>query len=169
MNLEKKKEKEHNYGEINSGAIKESGSVYYKRDIETDYLKDKQQLKEEKFAYNYYNAIKNRNRVVVVDMVHKNTQNYGNTDISKKQIEEVFMHIFDTEYELADGIGLFKPNENMAYSFQRLIDMPDKIKEKEIILLKHEYAERQYMKNGMKYEQAHEKANQIANYEVKRR
>lgn len=50
----------------------------------------------------------------------------------------------------------------MAQSWQRLIN--GKYEEKDMVLLKHEYAELRYMEKGMTQNEAHIKASKKYNY-----
>ena len=65
------------------------------------------------------------------------------TSINEDKINKIKNHIFIQEHDLLDGHKRFAPSYDMAQSWQRLIS--GDIKEQDIVLLKHEYAELRYM------------------------
>ena len=67
------------------------------------------------------------------------------------------------EHDLISGKHRFDPSYDMAQSWQRLISGKG-IQEKDIVLLKHEYAELRYMERGLTQNQAHIKASKRYNY-----
>ena len=78
-----------------------------------------------------------------------------NTGFSEKDILKVKQHIFINEYNLGPkGLSKFTPDFDMAQSWQRLIEGIN-IKEMDIVLIKHELMELQYMESGMSYDEAH--------------
>ena len=54
----------------------------------------------------------------------------------------------------------------MAESWQRLSDKNMELKPQDIVLLKHELLEKQYIDKGYTHDEAHDKANKIYNYEA---
>ena len=87
-----------------------------------------------------------------------------NTGFRVEDIKRVKRHVFYDVHELYDGeIRRFDPSYHMAQSWQRLIDGRN-IQRQDLILLNHEYLESIYMAEGLKYRQAHDKAETIYNY-----
>lgn len=84
------------------------------------------------------------------------------THINKDKIDKIKNHIFIQEHDLLSGRKRFDPSYDMAQSWQRLID--GNYEEKDLILLKHEYAELRYMEKGMTQNEAHIKASKRYNY-----
>lgn len=86
------------------------------------------------------------------------------TGYTQEQIQRIKNHLFFNEYELSDGKHRFYPDFNQAQSWDRLrkgIPL-----EHDLIMLEHELAEEALMANGMGYDEAHNKANRIANYQI---
>ena len=69
------------------------------------------------------------------------------------------------EHELSTGVHRFVLDYYISQSWQRLLDENRAIKECDIILLKHEHAELEYMKQGFSQEVAHMKASKEYNFE----
>ncbi len=62
-----------------------------------------------------------------------------NTGFREKDIHRIKNHVFYEEHDLGDGdFGRFDPDYEMSQSWQRLIDGRE-IKERDIILLQHEF------------------------------
>ena len=85
-----------------------------------------------------------------------------NTGISQDKIDKIKRHIFIDEHDLITGRKRFDPSYEMAQSWQRLIN--GTYEEKDIVLLKHEYAELRYMEKGLTQSEAHIKASAKYNY-----
>ncbi len=86
-----------------------------------------------------------------------------NTGYRKQDIERIKNHVFYEQHELEDGLCTFDPDYEMAQSWQRLIEGVN-IQKRDIVLLHHEFLESLYMAEGIKYDEAHEKAQEIYNY-----
>lgn len=84
------------------------------------------------------------------------------TGISQDKIEKIKQHVFILEHDLLDGKHRFAPSYDMVQSWQRLIN--NSFEEKDIVLLKHEYAELRYMEKGLSQNDAHIKASKKYNY-----
>lgn len=84
------------------------------------------------------------------------------TGISQDKIEKIKQHVFILEHDLLDGRHRFALSYDMAQSWQRLIN--NSFEEKDIVLLKHEYAELRYMEKGLSQNDAHIKASKKYNY-----
>ena len=107
-------------------------------------------------AKRYYEEIRHRK-----DDVYSISRNTG---LSAKAIESIKNHIFIDEHDLEDGRGRFYPNCDMARSWQRLID--NKFDDADLMMLKHEILEMDYMKDGLTQKQAHDLANEKYNYTI---
>ena len=84
------------------------------------------------------------------------------TGISELKIYKIKQHVFIKEHNLIEGKKRFDPDYEMAQSWQRLID--GKNIKKDIVLLKHEYAELRYMEKGLSQNEAHIKASKKYNF-----
>ena len=148
-----------------------SGAVYYVRNDKYDKYISKEDLRKEIHAYKYYNAIKNRDYKSEVDIIYNNIKNSEYmTDFSKEDVEIAFKHIFIDKHNLDDGYCYFKPDYEMAQSWQRLRD-GNNIKKHDLVMLRHERLEYDYMNNyKLNYKQAHEKSDLLYSYvnELKR-
>ena len=108
----------------------------------------------EKHAAQYYESV--RHMKTDTDKISKAT------GISKDKIDKIKNHVFIDEHNLMEGKKRFDPSYEMAESWQRLIN--GDYKEKDIVLLKHEYAELRYMEKGFSQNEAHIKASKKYNY-----
>lgn len=146
-----------------------SGAKNYFRDESNDYLKDEKKIKEETHAYLMYDEIKNSNQKVEKRKIYNNIAKFEEMkDFSKKDVDIAFDHVFNDIHELDDGKGLFKPDFDMAQSWNRLIK-DDNIKDHDLILLKHERLEHDLMyQDGMNYNDAHEQASKIYPYSAEK-
>lgn len=73
-------------------------------------------------------------------------------------VTAAYDHIFIDEHDLAGGRERFAPDYYMAQSWQRLRSGIG-IQQHDRTLILHEKTESEYMKSGMDYTSAHEKAN----------
>ena len=88
-----------------------------------------------------------------------------NTGFRKEDIQQIKEHVFLNDHDLGvNGIRPFYASYEMSQSWQRLIDGKN-IKPQDITLLNHEFLESVFMKDGLKYDEAHTKAEKIYNYE----
>jgi hypothetical protein len=88
----------------------------------------------------------------------------GNTGFSIKNIDKIKKHIFINVHELGAEIPQrFVPDYDIAVSWQRLIEGKN-IKEMDIVLLRHELMELEYMNQGMDYDTAHRKTEMTHSY-----
>lgn len=108
----------------------------------------------ERHAVQYYESVRH--------MTSDAARIAQNTQISADKIEKIKKHVFLDEHDLIDGRHRFVPSYDMAQSWQRLIS--GKYEEKDIILLKHEYAELRYMERGLSQNEAHIRASKRYNY-----
>ncbi|MBR1422934.1 MAG: hypothetical protein IJ571_05785 [Ruminococcus sp.] len=132
-------------GIINTGAISGALNPYEK--------------KAENHAIQYYESV----RHMKTDTKRISTA----TGISQDKIDKIKNHVFIDEHDLSDGKHRFAPSYDMAHydmaqSWQRLIN--GSFEEKDIVLLKHEYAELRYMEKGLSQDEAHIKASRKYNY-----
>ena len=87
----------------------------------------------------------------------------ANTGFREEDIQRIKNHVFYEEHELDDGLRRFDADYEMSQSWQRLIDGRE-IENRDIILLQHEFIESIFMGNGLNYDEAHDKAQNIYNY-----
>lgn len=127
-------------GIINTGAISGALSPYSKA--------------AEKHAIQYYESVRR--------MKTDTTRISKATGISQDKIDKIKKHVFIAEHDLIEGHKRFDPSYDMAQSWQRLIN--GSFEEKDIVLLKHEYAELRYMEKGLSQDEAHIKASIKYNY-----
>ena len=132
--------KSENGGIINSGAISGALNPYSKKASE--------------HAIRYYEAVRH--------MTTDTSKISIATNIKKDKLDKIKNHIFIKEHDLLDGHKRFTPSYDMAQSWQRLIS--GKYEKKDIVLLKHEYAEIRYMEKGLSQNDAHIKASKRYNY-----
>ena len=147
--------------------IRMSGAKNYVRDDTLDFLKDSEIIRKEKHAYIEYDRIKNSNQEHEINKIYENIKNREDMNgFTRKDVEIAFNHVFNDIHELDDEVGLFKPDYDMAQSWNRLINSKE-IQEHDIILLKHERLEHDYMyKDGLDYNSAHDKVSKIYLYRV---
>ena len=146
------------YSKIATGA---SGAKNYFRDDSLDFIKDSEDIRKEKHAYNEYDRIKNSNQKHEIDKIYNKIKHIdGMKDFTREDVEIVFNHVFNNEHDLDDGIGLFKPDYDMAQSWNRLINS-NEIQDHDIVLLQHERLEHDYIyKDGLDYYTAHDKVSE---------
>lgn len=89
----------------------------------------------------------------------------ANTGFREQDIRIIKNHVFIEEHDLYDGKMRFIPDYEMAQSWQRLIDGRD-IKERDIVLLNHEFLEHTLMTQGLSTREAHKQAQNVYNYAV---
>lgn len=89
------------------------------------------------------------------------------TGYTEEQIRRIKNHMFFNEYELYGGKHRFDPDFYQAQSWDRLrkARTQEEIEDHDLIMLKHELVEEALMANGMGYDEAHNIANEIANYQ----
>ena len=139
----------------NIGVLVESGAKNYARDESTDFLFSKEHVRRQKYAFTQYDEIKNSDQNLEKRKIYSNIRKYKSmSDFSKRDVDIAFDHVFNDIHDLENGKGLFTPDPDMAYSWTRLIN-DESIREHDLILLRHERCERDYMKKGMDYHKAH--------------
>ncbi|WP_181453164.1 minor capsid protein [Dolosigranulum pigrum] len=144
----------------------QAGAKYYQRDISDDFLKSNEKIKQEKFAYMQYNAIKNRQANREIEKIYRNfeNQNLLYLGINKQQIKRAFHHVFIKKHQLTHKYGWFDPDYDMAQSWTRLIDGKE-IYPHDVILIQHEAYEAILMdEKNMSYEEAHIETEKYFNY-----
>ncbi len=109
-------------------------------------------------AARFYEEV--RHRTTDVSSIARNTR------MPLGDIEAIKRHVFFDEHDIGEDIPRrFDPSYDMAVSWQRLIEGKN-IQEMDMIMLRHELLEREYMSRGMNYEQAHKLANEQHNYQA---
>lgn len=88
-----------------------------------------------------------------------------NTGFRAQDIQAIKDYIFVEEHDLVDGHRRFYEDYEMAQSWQRLIEGRN-IQERDIVLLNHEFLERELVLFGYFQQEAHEKAESIYNYAI---
>ena len=140
------------------GLSVQSGARNYFRDESNDDILPKDFIKAEKHAYLTYDKIKNSNQELEKRKIYSK-------DFTKEDVDIAFNHVFNDIHILKDGESLFHPEINMAESWERLITGKD-IQSHDLILLKHERLEHDYMyvRGNMDYDTAHAKTDETYNY-----
>ena len=129
---------------VNSGAISQPMGTGRKR--------------AEAHAKRYYEELANRDRASTIAKIAEAS------GMDATEAERAFMHLFVEEHDLADGHRKFDPDYYMAQSIQRLIDTGRPLPH-DLVLFRHEALEARYMAEGMTQGQAHDKANELYNYQ----
>ncbi len=112
----------------------------------------------EAHAKRYYEELANRDRASTIAKIAEAS------GMDATEAERAFMHLFVEEHDLADGHRKFDPDYYMAQSIQRLIDTGRPLPH-DLVLFRHEALEARYMAEGMTQGQAHDKANELYNYQ----
>ena len=144
----------------------QSGARNYFRDESNDDILPKDFIKAEKHAYLTYDKIKNSNQELEKRKIYSNIGKFKEMkDFTKEDVDIAFNHVFNDIHILKDGESLFLPEVNMAESWERLITGKD-IQSHDLILLKHERLEHDYMyiRGNMDYDTAHAKTDETYNY-----
>ena len=144
----------------------QSGARNYFRDESNDDILPKDFIKAEKHAYLTYDKIKNSNQELEKRKIYSNIGKFKEMkDFTKEDVDIAFNHVFNDIHLLKDGESLFHPEVNMAESWERLITGND-IQSHDLILLKHERLEHDYMyvRGNMDYDTAHAKTDETYNY-----
>ena len=148
------------------GLSVQSGARNYFRDESNDDILPKDFIKAEKHAYLTYDKIKNSNQELEKRKIYSNIGKFKEMkDFTKEDVDIAFNHIFNDIHLLKDGESLFHPEIDMAESWERLITGKD-IQSHDLILLKHERLEHDYMyvRGNMDYDTAHAKTDETYNY-----
>lgn len=148
------------------GLSVQSGARNYFRDESNDDILPKDFIKAEKHAYLTYDKIKNSNQELEKRKIYSNIGKFKEMkDFTKEDVDIAFNHVFNDIHILKDGESLFHPEINMAESWERLITGKD-IQSHDLILLKHERLEHDYMyvRGNMDYDTAHAKTDETYNY-----
>jgi len=110
----------------------------------------------DKHAETYYGAV--RSMKDDVKTIAKNT------GFSEEQVKSIKDHLFLSKHDLGRGkLEYFAPDFEIAQSWQRLIEGKN-IGSHDVILLRHELLEREYMSQGLSQDIAHKKAEEKYNY-----
>ncbi|MCL2354919.1 MAG: hypothetical protein FWC68_03440 [Oscillospiraceae bacterium] len=114
-------------------------------------------------AVRYYEAIRNRKSNSDVESISKNT-NISKSDVLKAK-QHIFLNYNLNRRKAGKNVKVrFDPSYDMAVSWQNLIEGGNKIREMDLVLLRHEIMEQGLMVTGMSYEDAHMQAQAIHNY-----
>lgn len=148
------------------GLTIQAGAKNYFRDESNDDVLPKDFIKAEKHAYITYDRIKNSNQELEKRKIYSNIGKFKEMKgFTKEDVDIAFNHVFNDVHNLRDGQSLFHPEINMAESWNRLISGKN-IQPHDLILLKHERLEHDYMyvKGSMDYDNAHAKTDETYNY-----
>ena len=85
-----------------------------------------------------------------------------NTGISVEAIQKIKNFIFIEYHHLQDGYKSFYSNADMADSWQRM--MSGRFRDVDLLLIKHELLEMEYIEAGLSQSEAHDKTNKTYNY-----
>ncbi|HEM4889180.1 TPA: hypothetical protein U1122_001962 [Streptococcus suis] len=148
------------------GLLVQAGAKNYVRDDSNDELLPKEFIKAEKHAYLTYDRIKNSNQDLEKRKIYSNIWKFKEMNgFSKDDVDKAFDHVFNNVHELNYGKGLFAPDIDIAQSWDRLISGKN-IQPHDLILLKHERLEHDYMyvSSKLDYDTAHKKVDELFNY-----
>ena len=136
-------------GIINAGAM---GAYNEKNDPDGS--------KSDAHASRYYESVRNSRKAPVVNAISKNT------GIDSEKVSKMFDHLFINEYDLDRGHVRFDADYYIAESVQRLRDGKN-IQAHDLLLVHHEAMEYDLMnKEGLGYDEAHERTNRVYNYQT---
>lgn len=124
-------------------AVRQSGAITRKNDPD-----GKRRFEH---AVRYYKQVRNRDPKREIDAVSKNS------GIGRDLVETAYRHVFIEKHDLSGGHRRFDPDYDMSQSWQRLREGKEVLPH-DVVLIRHEAAEAEYMKGGMSYEDAHAKA-----------
>ena len=136
----------------NNGKMKIEGATYGALNDKNDPFRAKRDAHAEKF----YEEIRKANKQLFIEKVS------NNSGIDKNTVEKAYNHLFINEYEIDGENKRFDPSYEISISIQRLRDGKD-IQEQDLVLIRHEALESEYMKEGLTYQEAHKKANEQFN------
>ena len=133
----------------NDGKIKISGGLNNKN--------DPYEAKRDKHAAMYYEEIRNSDLSIISKTIAKNA------NFEEEKVSQVLNYVFVGKHDLISGHRRFYPDYHIACSIQRLREGKN-IKERDIVLLNHEFMEMKLIKKGMSQQEAHDTTNLVYNY-----
>ena len=137
------------HGIINAGA---TGAYNEKNDPDGS--------KSDAHASRYYESVRNSRKEFIVNTISRNT------GIGSEKVSKMFDHLFINEYDLDRGHVRFDADYYIAESVQRLRDGKN-IQAHDLLLVHHEAMEYDLMnKEGLGYDEAHERTNRVYNYQT---
>ena len=120
---------------------------------------DPWQIRRDKHAEKYYEALRNREQKNMITTISKHS------GMGVKSVSKVIDHLLFNYYTLNKGYTRFDPSYDITQSLQRLLEGKD-IRPEDIIMLHHERLEYELMNRyGHDYNTAHKLANKKYNYE----
>ena len=149
-----------------NSVIIQAGAKYYHRDDTYDFLLSEKGKKREIHAYLTYEKIKNSDQEKEKRKIYSNISKFKEMEkFTKKDVDIAFDHVFNNIHNLKEGRMLFRPEPDMARSWERLI-IGKNIQQHDLILLKHERLEHDYMyvTNNLDYDSAHALTDKKYNY-----
>lgn len=108
-------------------------------------------------ARRYYASVRNSDKENIINHISENT------GMNESTVNKAVSHLFFEKHDLEKGFDYFEEDYDIAESIQRLRNGKG-IQSHDVILLKHEALESDYMSMGFSFEEAHEKAEYSYNY-----
>ena len=109
-------------------------------------------------ADQYYASLRNSKKTNVVEVIARNA------GVESILVSRMYDHLIVNEYELDGEVKRFDTSYDIAQSLQRLREGKN-IQEHDLILIHHEATEYVLMnRDGLSYDEAHEKANEKYDY-----
>lgn len=139
-------DKSDNSGKILTGA---SGALTSKNDPNS--------MKRNAHAARYYSSIRNSDRNSIVTSISKNA------GIDSREVGIAIDHLFYKKHDLEKGFDYFDEDYDIAESIRRLRSGTS-IQPHDLVLIRHEALEAEYMESGMPFSEAHDKAESQYNY-----
>lgn len=118
---------------------------------------DPYSIRRDAHAERYYESVRKRDKDTEISTIAVNS------GLDESVVSKAYQHLFINEHDLEKGHTRFDPSYDIAQSWQRLREGKS-VQKHDITLLKHEAYESDLMRNGMSYEEAHEKAQERYNY-----
>ena len=113
--------------------------------------------KRAEHAKSYYLSVRNSNQSSIVKTISQNAE------IEEEKVGKAINHLFYSKHQLEKGFTYFDEDYDMAESIQRLREGRN-IQPHDLILIYHEALESEYMAEGMPFEEAHRKTEELYNY-----
>lgn len=118
---------------------------------------DPQFKKRKAHAKQYYESIRNSDGQSIIASVSKNS------GIAVDDVTKAINHLFYEKHDLEKGHTYFEEDYDIAESIRRLREGTN-IQAHDLILIRHEAMESDYMESGMTFEEAHAKTEEQYNY-----
>ena len=113
--------------------------------------------KRKAHAKQYYEGVRNSDGQSIITNVSKNS------GIAVEDVTKAINHLFYEKHDLEKGYTYFEEDYDISESIRRLREGKN-IQAHDLILIRHEAMEADYMKSGMAFEEAHAKTEEQFNY-----